>query len=920
MTAPSPLQQYLLPLPGSFWRWTDQGRVVSWITGTTLAFREELVGLLAHYTGSQLPPWEPLLLLVGATRDSWGQVAAEVVAEAFRDLGVDENFVATLMGRLDQLHYLPAELRRSPRARVVLLELAFDGLPPAAVQPPKAEVLRQLQDGLDQFDELPRRRGRAERREIAEALQLMVKNLAQLDSERLRVRIAAAVDAPPEPAPAALDDSLAVGQLLRELQQDRELGELARLSQRVLAALTLPRRLDEHERLAVGGVSDLSNRGSLDRLLLSELAQDDDVLTARLALNEALFLERERPRGVPARTRVILVDDGLCLWGTTRLFATSVGLALASTAPPGPRLLVLHPRAGQLARVDLGQREGVLQHLAALEPHADLTALLPQLAEQLREHAPWELVVVTADEVLEASPLGDQLQRHELLPCYLATVSRTGELVLTERTRQGSVERKRVRLAVDALARSNVSLLPGAEASEGSAPRIDTVRPFPLRLCHHLDPARMWFVRECGVFAFTRDRRLMQWDHFSRAARQLPLSQTVTGRPLAVAHNAVHHLTHALIGDGPWTREPKLLVIDTQLGQCHVRRLETRSCGAAWFDGDWLLIWNGTRYFEIRERSTGELFARKTVDAAVVPVRQGIVKHGGWHWSRVSFDGQELRLDAILDERRQPHAPRLSDMFLSDGIDGAIGVTVNGDLYYTATGELARLTLPDRTSRRGAARLQSVSHDGRQVVLAQPPHRWEIDVRSRHARSVSGHPFALEEPAFDHYVTPVPYRAKLSEIGFSEHGVMLRVQGGVWLELVLDGADLRLRIPTGTADRRRPVPRAVRQFAPAAGGRRAPGVRFRVAKWPDGSTAWSDSRGLLHLRSSSSQIPETAIVLGERRLAGWCDDGVLWGDAFYTAAASRHHGSLTRTPAEVQEQILKPFATIVLACSRSGES
>jgi len=42
-----------------------------------------------------------------------------------------------------------------------------------------------------------------------------------------------------------------------------------------MAAVRLPRRLAQREELAVGGISDITNRGPLDRLLLSELAHDD---------------------------------------------------------------------------------------------------------------------------------------------------------------------------------------------------------------------------------------------------------------------------------------------------------------------------------------------------------------------------------------------------------------------------------------------------------------------------------------------------------------------------------------------------------------------------------------------------------------------------------------------------------------------
>ena len=49
-----------------------------------------------------------------------------------------------------------------------------------------------------------------------------------------------------------------------------------------------------------------------------------------------------------------------------------------------------------------------------------------------------------------------------------------------------------------------------------------------------------------------------------------------------------------------------------------------------------------------------------------------------------------------------------------------------------------------------------------------------------------------------------------------------------------------------------------------------------------GSRAFLDSRGLLHLKSSDPKVPEVTLVLSEPNLAGWCSNGDLWGEKYYT--------------------------------------
>jgi hypothetical protein len=64
--------------------------------------------------------------------------------------------------------------------------------------------------------------------------------------------------------------------------------------------------------------------------------------------------------------------------------------------------------------------------------------------------------------------------------------------------------------------------------------------------------------------------------------------------------------------------------------------------------------------------------------------------------------------------------------------------------------------------------------------------------------------------------------------------------------------------------------------------RPALGCELKIAQWSDGSRAWLDSRGLLHLRSSNPSIPEISLVLNSSGpLAAWCSDGLRYGPAFF---------------------------------------
>jgi hypothetical protein len=79
----------------------------------------------------------------------------------------------------------------------------------------------------------------------------------------------------------------------------------------------------------LGGVSDLSNKGDFDKLLVSEFANDDLLFMSRLANNEALYLHREMPPITDKLQRIILIDISLKTWGIPKILGHAISLAIS---------------------------------------------------------------------------------------------------------------------------------------------------------------------------------------------------------------------------------------------------------------------------------------------------------------------------------------------------------------------------------------------------------------------------------------------------------------------------------------------------------------------------------------------------------------------------------------------------------------
>jgi hypothetical protein len=79
------------------------------------------------------------------------------------------------------------------------------------------------------------------------------------------------------------------------------------------------------------------------------------------------------------------------------------------------------------------------------------------------------------------------------------------------------------------------------------------------------------------------------------------------------------------------------------------------------------------------------------------------------------------------------------------------------------------------------------------------------------------------------------------------------------------------------------------------------GYELRAARWSDGSVAWLDSRGMLHLKSSDKSLPEVTLVLRNGRMAGWISTGQTFGKAYFAGEP------FPGMEVVVYEKILKSF-------------
>lgn len=523
---------YLIPPPGYLWHWSDDGSAVEGADDTTLGWWVELHALLTFLSPDGLPPFGSILLVLTACsrRQTAALTAIKELMDRCQTSGKGQAGGKTLLNRvanvLESIAALPEDLRTGLPARAHLLSRLFEGTAHRQSPEASADILRLAnQWGVKGLTVHRPRLGAAARllRDLNALTAIHGRHDLTKLEPLLRTGIAAVNLRPsvlPEPETAPGESTQP---LLRQLetQRDPELACLAAAARRMVALFALPRPAGAPMEMPVGGISDITNRGPLDRLLPSELAADDLLLMARLANNEALYFRRDSPPEEPSSERIILMDSGIHLWGVPRLFALSAALGLQAAVTDSTSIFLREGK--QFHPIRLETVSGVRACLERLPPDPDAAAALAKFA-------PGENPVRRPDVFFLTVPgaRGPVVRELHALACrtaaaggrfYVITFSRSGAVEVSVRTPAGTRPAATGRIDPD-----EILCGPAVPAAPPPTDRLtdlpalirdlDFHRQYPLPFrfpAVPLDPSREFRFAHWRLNVDTT-RRLMMWD------------------------------------------------------------------------------------------------------------------------------------------------------------------------------------------------------------------------------------------------------------------------------------------------------------------------------------------------------------------------------------------------------------------------
>lgn len=876
---------WLTPAMEADWHWDLDGSAILWEDDTTVVMAEELAIICERYHHEPPPPLSAIVSALAMLKGCRGPSIPPSPEKA--------------------APHWPADLLKTPAAKHALLDLMFHQLEDPL--PASGDTIAQLirinwRPGVE--DRLQRQNTRYTSRERIRVA------ISRVSPEQLRLRLETGVEGMVQAAPdLPKPEGYSPQTLMRALAQDPETAGLSLLTRDIMAALTLPQVMSLKEERATSGVSDLSNRGPIHRLLLSELAHDDDMLAARLALGEALYLQPEPPAHRPPGTQLLVMDSGLRLWGAARIFALSAALALRLKAKAGTSNEVWRAKGVYWEKVDLDSVEGVKNQLKVLETSYDLTGALANLPDYLPEtpDRAQDLVLVIHDATLRDPAFRKELAAHldACCPLHIVAVDAEGRLTLHQYSRQGIKLLHQARLKLE-------KLLSLDQGNNRSGTRLRAMRSWPAVF----GPAQLPFLLAPAspivaaltlrhdsrqtTFGLTQSREIWYMRNFLTGARPLPI-EPLRGKVLefcarqepekdlvAASWDQDRAQVQVVVVPAPASDEPPLpksWVLDGV--DSHPR--------ACWVDGDCLVVLTSRTLRAVHLSSGAELPS--------LDLPPNLHHLGERHFYSGSAEpytvhhclvqGNSISLPAFGTTKIT--RPVLA--FHRKGQLGMWSVGANGVIISpSGNHHMEGLSFPHRLSAAKA------SADGKKVWMrTQQGSCFTRDLDtgqlSSNAADQGQWLFFVEKTAFAQF----SMRTRFEAVGLTPGGeVALRTSRGRTAIVTLSNTWFRLEHKADA------VVQDWRTF-----GEPEPTGHFctvRIAEWPGGSRAFLDDRGILHLQASNPALAEVSIGLpANMMLPAWSSDGLLVGPA-----ASMDSGRPVTGHAQAIERHIRRFVTETL--------
>lgn len=425
-----------------FWEWTtdedvpdetgyNENNLISIPNIGAIAYRPYVIEILKQLQPQGLPPFGALLLLLYASQD--GYLNLDGISYHLKRIKLSHYDVERLnidkgIRFLEKLKNLENKYKKGQN-RILLLQTVFAHTPVIASSV-NADLMLKI------FAKRPHAIAEsANKKQASDSVIIKdIRTLALLDrrfptTESIINAMKGFTDIP-ELEDEVVEEETTVEtdkDFIQELIEEPKTFQVGNLIKRIWSGLKIPMRHLSPGEQPIGGISDMTNKGDFNKMLLSEFANEDDIFMNRVANNEALYIQREIPPEENIFERIILIDTSLKNWGTPKVLAFASAIAV-----------IKHPKAyseckvfalGQnIIPISLDKVDEVVENLNHVSPVLEVSGALEKFFNEEHTEKDLEVFFMTNQENLANQNLQRIIHENRERLKFLVTTSANGEL------------------------------------------------------------------------------------------------------------------------------------------------------------------------------------------------------------------------------------------------------------------------------------------------------------------------------------------------------------------------------------------------------------------------------------------------------------------------------------------------------------
>lgn len=385
--------EYLQSYEDYFWQWEEEGKVLAIPNGNTIAYADYIfLDLLPKISHIGLPPFGVLLsALIALNPDG-----IKSIKKIFEILNTKPLYIPKEAQEfLGKIASLPPQYRAND-FKPILLQLLFE-TSHKKFQLKLAEKLIDVykKETIISYTQ-PKPYSIAIVNRDLRVLELLNKHFDSTEDIITKLQqvpplsaeiILESIDAPEHPK---VD-------FIQELIEQPITFKVGALIKRIWSGLHIPYHQQLPSQQPIGGISDLTNKGSLDRLLISEFANDDLIFLSRLANNEALYIQREIPPQNNDKERIIVLDASIRNWGIPKTISFALMIAIAK-----------HPKnnfpckaiaiGNEMKEIKFDSVDDIIESMKYVAASLDATIGFEQLMSQDNLDKKTEIILISSKE------------------------------------------------------------------------------------------------------------------------------------------------------------------------------------------------------------------------------------------------------------------------------------------------------------------------------------------------------------------------------------------------------------------------------------------------------------------------------------------------------------------------------------------